>query len=156
MRTLSFFAASTAVLLVGCAGAKQSASMVLYDADLNGSTGVGEAKSYREEIEIGPEERRVPVEIAWSTQKDDSGCMRVSHLKVSRLGGAESVAIDPVRHSAIPDCGMKFDAEDPVKYETVVISLAYKTNIFLKTYRFNGGVAAVQGNGEFVDLARVQ
>lgn len=51
---------------------------------------------------------------------------------------------------------MKFDVEDPVKYETVVISLAYKTNIFLKTYRFNGGVAAVQGNGEFVDLARVQ
>ena len=54
MRTLSFLAASTAVLLVGCAGAKQSASMVLYDADLNGGTGVGEAKSYREEIEVGP------------------------------------------------------------------------------------------------------
>lgn len=156
MRRYSLVAALTAVLLVGCAGAKQPASMVLYDADLNGAAGSGEAKSYREEIEVGPEERRVPIEIAWTTKTDEAGCLRVAHLKVSRLGGAEGVVIDPVRHSAIPDCGMKFDSEDPLKYETVVISLTYQTRIFLKTYRFNGGVAAVQGNGEFVDLARVQ
>gem|GEM_PF-3856667 len=51
---------------------------------------------------------------------------------------------------------MKFESEDSVKYETVVVSLTYQTRLFLKTYRFNGGVAAVQGNGEFVDLARLQ
>lgn len=156
MRRYSLVAALTAALLVGCVGAKQSAKMILYDADLNGGPVAGEAKSYSEQIEVGPEEKRVPVEIAWTTKTDESGCLRLAHLKVSRLGGAESVVIGPVRHSAIPDCGMKFESEDSVKYETVVVSLTYQTRLFLKTYRFNGGVAAVQGNGEFVDLARLQ
>ncbi|MGE8227853.1 MAG: hypothetical protein ACN6RK_18900 [Stenotrophomonas sp.] len=156
MRKGSFLAAMIAAFLVGCAGAKQPANMLLYDRDLSGGIDAGEVKSYREEISVGPEEKRVPVEIAWTTKRDEAGCLRVAHLKVSRLGGAESVVIDPVRHSAIPDCGLKVESEDSFKYETVVVSLTYKTTIFFKTYRFNGGVAAVQGNGEFVDLARMQ
>lgn len=149
-------AAVMAALLLGCAGSKQPASMVLYDVDLNRSGRAGEAKSYREEIEIGPEGKDVPVEIAWTTKPDEAGCLRLAHLKVSRFGGAESTVIGPVRHSAIPDCGMRFGAEDTVRYETMVISLTYQTKIFFKTYKFNGGVASIQGNGDFVDLARVQ
>lgn len=151
-----FLAAMIAASLVGCAGAKQPASMVLYDRDLSAGIDAAEANSFREEISVGPGEKRVPVEIAWTTKRDETERLRVAHLKVSRIDDAEGVVIDPVRHSAIPDCGMKVEEEYSLKYETAVVSLSYKTGIFFETYSFNGGVAAVQGNGEFVDLTRMQ
>jgi hypothetical protein len=141
--------AMAATLLVGCAGQQQAPNVTLYEVKIPTDVPSSPENSFTNSLEVGPEGRRVPIQITWSAQSDSTGCLKISQVKVSRQGGDPNTVISAVKHFTIPDCGMKFESEDITRYQVVVVQLHYEARKLIKTYTFDGGVASILGNGEF-------
>lgn len=139
-------------LLAGCVDQEQVPDATLYEVKIPFDAPGAQEQSFTGNLEIGPEGKRVPVHIAWTAKLDSTGCLRISHIKVSRQGGDPSTVISDVKHSANPNCGIKFESEDTRRYQTVLIQLHYEARKLIKTYTFDGSVASILGNGEFTPL----
>lgn len=136
-------------LIVGCEGRQQDQNATLYDAHIEIDASDSSENTFSGSVKVGPEDKRVPIHITWSTKADSTGCLRISQVKVSRQGGDPGTVITEVKHSAIPDCGMKWESVDTTRYQTAIIQLRYESTKLLKTYTFSGSVASILGNGEF-------
>jgi hypothetical protein len=139
-----------AMTLSGCGGQKQEQKTSLYEAAIPVDASGKPARSYTENLEIGPDGKRVPIRIAWSSKPDKAGCWKISQIKVSRQGGDPGTVISAVKHTAIPNCAMKFDSEDETRFQTFVISAHYESTTFMKVQTFDGSISLIQGNGEFI------
>lgn len=128
----------------------QESQSSLYEVQVSPNVSELPNSKYVGNVSVGPKGKKVSVRITWSTGKDESGCLRIVNLKVARMGGDSSMVISGVRHAVIPECMMKFDSPDSTRYQMAFVSLDYVTKVRLKTYSFSGGVASIQGNGEFI------
>lgn len=135
--------------LVGCVGEQQEPKASLYEVMIPTDAPNSPEKSYTGNLEIGPDGKRVPIQITWTAKADKTGCLRISQVKVSRQGGDPGTVISAVKHTSIPDCGMKWESENKTRYQTAIIQLHYESKKLIKTYEFDGGVASILGNGEF-------
>lgn len=144
-------AAFIAVLFsAGCSFTTQDPNATLYETRIPVDSPVGAEKVFSMQMLIGPTEKQVPVQIVWSAIQDSAGCFKISHIKFSRVGGDASMVISDVRHSTIPQCMMKFESEDKTRFQAIVINAHYETRILIKSYDFDGSIATIRGNGEFI------
>ena len=148
MNALIKFLAITALLVTGCQTLHQDPLANIYDAQPN--PGLKKEANYSGDILIGPDEKKIPITITWSTGKDTSGCLRIIDIKAKRTGGDPAVLASAVKHTFLPDCAMEFESEDETRFQTALISLDLEAKIGIKNYSFSGSVATIQGNGKFI------
>lgn len=129
---------------------KQETPSTLYEVQVSPNVTELPNSEHVGNVSVGPKGKKVSIRVTWSAGKDDSGCLRIVNLKVARMGGDPSMVISGVRHAVIPECMMKFDSPDSTRYQMAFVSLDYVTKVLLKTYSFSGGIASIQGNGEFI------
>jgi hypothetical protein len=139
-----------ALLQVGCSQMKQDAQSTLYETRVSSDVSEFPNAKYVGQVSVGPEGKTVPVRVTWSAGQDKEGCLRIVNLKVERTGGDPSVVIDDVKHVVLPDCAMRFDSPDTRRFQSAIINLHYETRNGLKAVSFNGRIASIQGNGEFI------
>lgn len=137
------------LLSTGCSSVNQPPNAILYETRISVDSASGPEKTFTGQTSIGPEGNLVSVQVVWSAIPDSSGCLKISYVKVARLGGDPTMVISGVKHSSIPQCMMKFESPDTTRYQTAFINAHYETRRFIKTYSFDGSIASILGNGEF-------
>jgi hypothetical protein len=152
MNTFVRSVAILAILLVGCVEKEQDPNAILYEVQISIDTTDSSEKIFNGSMNIGPEGKQVPIQVTWGAKADTTGCLRISHIKIVRHGGDPGTVISKVEHAIIPDCAMKFESEDTTRFQTAIIKLHYEARKFIKTYIFDGSIASILGNGEFIQI----
>lgn len=152
MNKCILFCAIVSISIAGCTAKKQVPKTSLYEANISTDVPYVTEKSYLKTIDIGPDGKQVPVQIAWRVILDTTGCLKISHVNVSRQGGDPETFVSEVKHITIPECGMKWESQDPTRYQTAIIQLNYESRKLIKTESFSGGVAMILGNGELIPM----
>ncbi|MCP1496680.1 outer membrane biogenesis lipoprotein LolB [Pseudomonas migulae] len=135
-------------ILTGCANTsseKETLYQVKTDTHLSAIT------NYTKNFTIGIEDRKTPLQIAWSVGKDQDGCLKITDIKVDRVGGDPKLIISNVKHEFLPDCAMEWQSNDDTRFQIAVIALEYQTTIGIKKYSSKGAIATIQGNGKMID-----
>lgn len=133
------------LLLTGCSGETQEPQAVLLEWQSPNVTPLPD-NLYSESVEVGPEGKMVPLDIRWSSGRDEDSCLRIAEIEVVRTGGDPSVVVSDVDHSFMP-CGMEWEAADTTRFETALIKLSYETRAGMRSYQYDGTLATIRGDG---------
>jgi hypothetical protein len=108
MRKISLVIALVCLSVFGCSN-QQSSDAVFYKVEISVDSLETSAKAFTKNLQVGPKALRVPINIQWISKLDKDGCLKISAIKLTRMGGDEHLFINSASHQAIPGCDLVSD-----------------------------------------------
>lgn len=94
------------------------------------------------------EKFEVPVQYSWAMAKDKEDCLHIRYFEFSGKDNNTSKVISEVRASQI-QCAMKFESDDTLRFETLLVQGKFEDRKGIKTYTYTGPFITIRGNGQY-------
>ncbi|WP_229007334.1 hypothetical protein [Methylophilus sp. Leaf408] len=146
MRNLVWVIAALCFAMSGCSSEKATTGLI-YEIETPLKLTDAKNQEYKHDLMVGPKGKEFPISVIWTSGHDESGCQRITGIKIHRQKGGNNSLIKSVKVILEPTCVMEFESNDESRFQVAVINMETELTRGIKKYDFRGTIATIKGNG---------